>query len=307
MQKYGFDIIGTHLDILFDTDVDTREISRALGERLALFEARFSRFLEWNWLYELNEKRSAILDTDAKTMLTYMLEVARKTDGYFDPTVGKRLTELGYGKTLRESNFSVISTWGDILPWGNKQDFSYIRNDGKWDYRDIEIVWDEVILHWDILLEFWGVGKGYLIDIIYTMIEAALPDTKRYLINFGWDLYGKWGWKVGLESPFASDEVIGTITLEDHFLACSAGTKRKWWTHHHLIDPKTWESAREVIASYIEWDSGMTTDAYATALCVMPWDLAVETLMSTREISWVIVRHDWVLYQKEGSRSEVFV
>jgi hypothetical protein len=28
-----------------------------------------------------------------------MLELATKTDGYFDPTVGKRLTELGYGKS----------------------------------------------------------------------------------------------------------------------------------------------------------------------------------------------------------------
>lgn len=30
-------------------------------------------------------------------MLTMMLDVAKYTDGYFDPTVGKRLTELGYG------------------------------------------------------------------------------------------------------------------------------------------------------------------------------------------------------------------
>jgi thiamine biosynthesis lipoprotein ApbE len=29
-------------------------------------------------------------------MLKFMLEIAEKTDGYFDPTVGKRLTELGY-------------------------------------------------------------------------------------------------------------------------------------------------------------------------------------------------------------------
>ena len=29
-------------------------------------------------------------------MLEYMLDLAMKTDGYFDPTVGKRLTELGY-------------------------------------------------------------------------------------------------------------------------------------------------------------------------------------------------------------------
>lgn len=112
---------------------------------------------------------------------------------------------------------------------------------------------------------------------------------------------------MGLESPFTADEVIGTIVLEDDFLACSAGTRRKWGKHHHLIDPHTGESAREVVASYVEGNSGMMTDAYATTLCVMPWDLAVETLMQTPEVSGVIVRHDGVVYQKGGSRAEIFL
>ena len=72
------------------------------------------------------------------------------------------------------------------------------------------------------------------------------------MINFGGDIYGSGGWNIGLESPFASDEVIGTIVLDNHFLACSAPTKRKWGNHHHLIDPHTGESAREVVASYVE-------------------------------------------------------
>jgi thiamine biosynthesis lipoprotein ApbE len=88
-------------------------------------------------------------------------------------------------------------------------------------------------------------------DSSYRQNDGNKVET-RYLINFGGDMYGRGGWKVGLESPFASDEVIGTIILDDHFLACSAGTRRAWGTHHHLIDPKTGESAREVVSSYIE-------------------------------------------------------
>ena len=103
-------------------------------------------------------------------------------------------------------------------------------------------------MHGDILLEFGGVGKGYLIDVIKNMLEIY----PRFLINFGGDMYGRGRWMIGLESPFASDEVIGTLILDDHFLACSAGTRRKWGTHHHLIDPHTGESANSVITSYIE-------------------------------------------------------
>lgn len=51
----------------------------------------------------------------------------------------------------------------------------------------------------------------------------------------------------------------------------------------------------------------MMADSYATTLCVMPWSLAVATLEETPEISGVIVRHDGTLFQKEGSRAEVFI
>lgn len=105
--------------------------------------------------------------------------------------------------------------------------------------------------------------------------------------------------------------MIGIFGLEDDFFACSAGTKRKWGYHHHLIDPHTGEPAREVVASYIEVSGdqesgGMIADAYATTLCVMPWDLATYTLEKTPAISGVIVKYDGVLFRKDGSRSEVF-
>lgn len=286
MQKYSFDIIGTHLDIFIDTDNSIVGLSQEIEHRLTQFEEKYSRFISGNWLNILNLERSWILDTDGKNMLVKMLDIARYTDGYFDPTIGKRLTELGYGKKELQIDKKSQDWYGD--------------------YRDIEIIWDQLILHGDIELEFGGVGKWYLIDIIHTIIENSWSSFKRYLINFGGDMYGKGRWNIGLESPFASDEVIGTIGLDDLFLACSAGTKRKWGIHHHLINPHTGESAQDVIASYIEWGSGMITDGYATALCVMPWELACKTLQKTPEISGVIVSKEGNIYQKEGSRSEVF-
>ncbi len=287
MQKYGFDCIGTHLDIIIYTDDSIAELVQLIESWLSFFESKYSRFISGNWLHNLNLERSWILDLDSKNMLMVMLEIAKNTDGYFDPTIGKRLTELGYGK--KELQIKKVSQG-----WYG-------------DYRDIEIIWDQVILHSNIELEFGWVGKGYLIDIIHGIIDNSIFGSCKYLINFWGDMYGRGGWNIGLESPFASDEVIGTIMLEDLFLACSAGTKRRWWDHHHLIDPHTGESARDVIASYIEWSSGMITDGYATALCVMPWNLACEMLQKTPEISGVIIAKEGYIYQKEWSRSEAFV
>ena len=100
MQKYEFNIIGTHLDILIDTHVDCGDLFQSIESRLQDFEKKYSRFLEDNWLHQLNRSRRATLDTDGTKMLECMLDLAKKSDGYFDPTVGKRLTELGYGKKI---------------------------------------------------------------------------------------------------------------------------------------------------------------------------------------------------------------
>jgi thiamine biosynthesis lipoprotein ApbE len=50
----------------------------------------------------------------------------------------------------------------------------------------------------------------------------------------------------------------------------------------------------------------MDTDGYATALCVMPWEIACETLQKTPEISGVIVSKNGDIYQKTSSKSEIF-
>ena len=279
MQIYSLDIIGTHLDIRIDTDGDISDVSQKIQKRLSDFELRFSRFIPDNWLHKLNKNRRWILDEDELKMLSYMLEVAHCSGGYFDPTIGKRLREMWYGN--QDTQVSLESIW---------------------DYRDIEITGNEVILHSDIELEFWGVGKWYLIDVLRDMLDGY----PRFLINFGGDMYGRGGWNIGLESPFAPDEVVGTLYLDDLYVACSAPTRRKWWNHHHLVDPHTGQSSSAVIASYIEWSSGMSTDAYATTLCVMPWEIAIATLKKTPEISGVIISHEWDLYKKEGGRSEIF-
>lgn len=283
MQVFSFEIIWTHLSVTLDEEINCDAVFESIKNRLRDFEIKFSRFLEGNWLFNINTNRRWILDTDGKNMLLFALDVAEKTDGYFDPTIGKRLTELWYGnQKFITKNIQTTEWYGD--------------------YRDIEMRGDELILHGNVFLEFGWVGKGYLIDIIKEILDIY----PRYLINFGWDMYGRWGWKVWLESPFVSDELIWTFLLTDTFLACSAGNKRKWGDHHHLIDPKTWHSSTEVIATFIEGSSGIVSDSYATALSVMPWDRAVDILKKTKYISGVLLRYDGTLFQKWDSQMELF-
>ena len=100
MQILSLDSIGTHLALSVDTDRDMADIFHDIRVYLEAFEARYSRFLTGNWLSDLHQTRRAILDHDAREMLIYGLDMAERTEGYFDPTIARRLTELGYGAEI---------------------------------------------------------------------------------------------------------------------------------------------------------------------------------------------------------------
>ena len=80
MQRYSLDIIGTHLEISLHTERDMERVFQTIEKRLTDFEARFSRFISGNWLFTLNRDRRGFLDTDAQSMLSCMLDIAKKTD-----------------------------------------------------------------------------------------------------------------------------------------------------------------------------------------------------------------------------------
>ncbi len=87
MHEYNLDVIGTHLRILIDTSSPIGEDFSQIEHRLSEFDARYSRFIIGNWTYELNTLGRMSLDQDSRVMLRAMLDLARKTNGYFDPTV----------------------------------------------------------------------------------------------------------------------------------------------------------------------------------------------------------------------------
>ena len=152
MYTLDLDIIGTHLSLRVESSSSTsvdEDFSR-IRTRFTEFENRFSRFIPENWLHRLNQDRKGILDADAKNMLICALDVAHATDGYFDPTVGKRLRELGYGNPDTAVSLSE-NVFDDIFGSSNSTE--------QGDYHDILVDDMKVVLEKKVELEFGGVGK----------------------------------------------------------------------------------------------------------------------------------------------------
>ena len=73
--------------------------------------------------------------------------------------------------------------------------------------------------------------------------------------------------RVGLEHPYDPDRVIGVWEFEDAALCASATNRRAWGDGlHHVIDGRTGEPVRTIVATWAVADDAMTADAVATAL-----------------------------------------
>ena len=291
MQKFEHSSIGTKLFLQINSSDDFSEKFSEIIAFLDAFDDKYSRFKKDNWLYTLNQSGQNLLDEHTEKMIFFMQKIARETDGYFDPTIGKRLSELGYGNS----------------------DFFFSPK--KFSHQDLEkiltISENIVFIKKWFELEFGGLGKWYLIDWIFDFLQKNLPENVDFLINFGGDMACRGTWKIALESPFVDGEAIGILEFSNSFLACSAGNKRKFWKSHHLINPYSGESAREIAAVFLETpnmiqNAGMLTDSLATAFSVMDWDFATQKINNFHKIQGVLVRKSGEFFKTPNSHMQLF-
>ena len=103
-------------------------------------------------------------------MLIYALQVARQSDGLFDPTILPYLRKIGYDDQTKENTNQNVG------------------------YQNIRLIGDQIILQNSVEIEFGGVGKGYLIDqIAYFLREKGCS---QFLVDFGGDIWSEGSWQV---------------------------------------------------------------------------------------------------------------
>jgi FAD:protein FMN transferase len=186
--------------------------------------------------------------------LKFALEIAKLTDGEFDPTIGKTMEEQGYNRHYLRGKFNE----------------NLAADSGT--YRDI--VLDEqshtLYLNKPLVVDLGAVAKGFAIDLA----ANELKDFEGFVVNAGGDLFAGGvdpnglPWKIGVQHPVKKDQLIEEIEIINEAICTSGSYERrnaKFPGMHHIINPKTKHSPNDWVSGSVVAPFAMMADAFSTA------------------------------------------
>lgn len=249
MRKCRFSALGTEWSVETETPL-TAATKRTLRERLAVFDATYSRFLNDSLVTTISKSPGTYtLPADAPTLFSFYYRLYKATDGAVTPLVGNLLSDLGYDASYSlqpKSRRRAVPTWDDCLQW-NGRTLTVTR---------------------PVLLDFGAAGKGYAADIVAKLLIAT--GHHSYVVDASGDIvcHGPGVQeRIGLEDPRDPTRIIGVTTIHNASLCASATNRRTWGNGlHHVVDPFAAAPTMRIAATWVVAANGLTADGLATAL-----------------------------------------
>ncbi len=242
----------------------TREL--AIERAFAWFdrvESVCSRFDAGSELRRLCATRG--VDVEVSPMLfeaiRFAVAVAEETHGAFDTTVGARMEARGFNRDYRD---------GAVVGSG-------VSDEEPVSYRDVVLNESarSIRLERALVLDLGAVAKGLAID----MAVQELRSLANFVVDAGGDLYcgghntAEQPWTVGIRHPRESHALLTRVTLTDAALCTSGDYERRVADddagEHHVLDPITGASPRDVISASVIAPTAMVADALGTAAFVL--------------------------------------
>lgn len=209
-------------------------------------------------------KNSVEMSQRLESYMEMVLDVAEKSEGAFDPTVGLITREWD----IDGENPHVPSE--EILQ-------KMVADAG---YEKIQISENKISLCEDVTLDLGAAGKGIACDEARAYLSQNKSVTGAVIAAGGSIVtYGKkpdgGDWNVGIQDPRKESAYLGVLRLKGEWYISTSGDYERYFEqdgvrYHHIIDPKTGYPANsEVISVTIICDNGLLSDALSTACFIL--------------------------------------
>ncbi len=122
-----------------------------------------------------------------------------------------------------------------------------------------------------------GIAKGYVVDRMAEALERA--GARRWLVDAGGDIRvagaGRAPWRIAVQDPDHRGRYPDVIALAEGAVATS-GSYEVFYDdarlYHHIVDPRTGRSPRDLVGASVCADTAMDADGLATAVMVLGAD-----------------------------------
>lgn len=264
--QHSFDVMGTRAKVEFESDskAKAKHLINSVVEEMNRVDRLMSPYKKQSELSEINRlafQQPVSVSKEMFALLQKSLEFSDLTSGAFDIT----FSSLGYLYNFRER---IKPTKVERQDLKESIDFRSIRlNDKKLTVR---------FLNRNTRIDLGGIAKGHAVDNCIGILKSQ--GIINAFVNAGGDsrVIGRKKdrlWYIGVRHPRDESKLIVNLPLEEVSVSTSGDYERFFIKdnirYHHILDPKTGESARKSQSVTILADSSVDADALSTSIFVL--------------------------------------
>ncbi len=254
-------------------------LKKKIDAELARINALMSTYDPNSELSLLNKHQSSDpfpISSETAKVLNLALEIAQKTNGVYDPTVGPLVNLWRFGPEDRPEQVpsqEEIDSAKQLVGWEKIKLVEQSQNDSS--TKLFSIVKSQP----NVYIDLSSIAKGYGVDCVTDLLIQN--GYRNFLVDIGGELRSKGknaagnDWSIGINRPDLTDASLAkTVSLSDKAIATSGDYLNYYELdgkrYSHIIDPQTGRPITHKTASVsVIDDSCMVADAWATALLAL--------------------------------------
>jgi FAD:protein FMN transferase len=292
-HSHEFEVMGTLAKVEFESsnaELAQRLILQVVNEMKRIDQA-MSPYKSSSELTLINQKaatQSINISQEMYDILARSAHFSELTDGAFDISFSSVGYLYNYRAQVKPSDIQIEQLTSAI------------------NYQKIQLNPDNSSVYFSderVKIDLGGIGKGYAVDRSIQILQQN--GIKNAFVNAGGDsrIIGRKNgrlWYIGIKHPRNPDRLLANMPLEDVALSTSGDYERFFELagkrYHHIIDPKTGDSAREVQSATILADDSTTADALSTSVFVLGVQRGMALVNSMPNVSAIIVDNKGKLF-----------
>ena len=243
-------------------------------------------------IYAVNSHGGGRLSPDVNELVRTALGLCRETDGALDITIYPVVRAWGF--TTGEYRVPSGEELAELL---ENVDYSAVLTDSG-----------GCKLQEGAMLDLGAVAKGYTADRLAKLFRER--GVESAIVNLGGNVYALGhkpdgsSWTVAIQDP-ESEDYACVLSAADTAVVTSGGYQRFFEQdgvkYQHIIDPATGRPASSGLASVsIVSESGLTADAFSTALYVMGLERAIAFWRERGGFEAVFITESGEMFATEG-------